>query len=405
MFYTTYKLFVSSKNTSEFNELFNKRYNSESTIHLPLLVNGSDAFIYLHPEIINQIATVYSLDKKVYMAFDKLPGVAKEQYIKKSLIDEIKNTNDIEHVISTRKEIRDILDDISSKDKENSKIIGIVNTYKTLLNDSNISIKTSVDIRKLYDLMLLEEIEKEDKENIPDGIIFRKKHVHVYKGNDEEIHTGVYPEDNIISYMDTALNFLNDESIDLLIRVAGFHYLFGYIHPFYDGNGRMSRFISSYLLSKSLTRIIGFRLSMTVQENLKLYYDSFKYTNDIRNKGDITTFVNGFLSIIIKAMEQTITYASEKKEELNHYQEKINTLKFKNKFCKDILYYLVQAELFSKFGLCNNELSKISEHSKKTCYNCALELMNNDLVSVVKSGNTVFYKANLNIIDSYMSED
>ena len=62
------------------------------------------------------------------------------------------------------------------------------------------------------------------------------------------IHSGIYPEEKLNEAMTAALDFLNDDNIDILIRISAFHYLFGYIHPFYDGNGRTSRFISSHLL-------------------------------------------------------------------------------------------------------------------------------------------------------------
>lgn len=399
MYFSTFKLFVSSSTAEEFKEKYLNRFNSESTIHIPLLINGYDAFIFLNQDIVNQISKIYSLDKKVFQTFDRLPGVAKEQYIKKSFVDEITHTNEIEGVISTRKEIRDILDDIASKDRDKSRFKSIVNKYRKLLNNEIIPLKTSVDIRKIYDDMLLEEIKQEDINNIPDGKIFRKDLVHVFKGNDEEIHTGVYPEDKVIEYMNKSLDFLNDENIDILIRLAAFHYLFGYIHPFYDGNGRISRFISSYILSKELTEITGFRLSMTIKDNIKTYYDAFKYTNDKRNRGDITTFVSSFFEIIIKSLEQTIKYVNEKYDELKHYESLINKLSFINKQTRSLLYYLLQTELFSKFGLSVSELVKISKHSKNTCLNCINELTNKDYIYFNKSGNTNYYRVKLTALD------
>ncbi len=35
-----------------------------------------------------------------------------------------------------------------------------------------------------------------------------------------------------------------------LVSIAVFHYLFGYVHPFYDGNGRMARYLSSIFCSE-----------------------------------------------------------------------------------------------------------------------------------------------------------
>ncbi len=66
----------------------------------------------------------------------------------------------------------------------------------------------------------------------------------------------------------------------------------------------MARFISSYILSKNFNNIIGYRLSMAIKENLSQYLDAFSYTNDIRNKGEISTFVYEFLDIILKHLKK-----------------------------------------------------------------------------------------------------
>lgn len=46
--------------------------------------------------------------------------------------------------------------------------------------------------------------------------------------------------------MDAALKILHSQDFPLFVRLGLFHYFFAYIHPFYDGNGRMDRFIISY---------------------------------------------------------------------------------------------------------------------------------------------------------------
>lgn len=93
------------------------------------------------------------------------------------------------------------------------------------------------------------------------------------------------PEEKINLMMTQALNILNDRDIIPILRIAIFHYLFGYIHPFYDGNGRTSRFISSYLLSKELNTLTGFGLSYAIKENISQYYKGFKTVNEKKIKG------------------------------------------------------------------------------------------------------------------------
>lgn len=138
------------------------------------------------------------------------------------------------------------------------------------MTKEKIDFKTCTDIRRFYDDFALDEIKTENPANIPDGLIFRKGSVSISTGTDKTIHKGVYPEPALIEVLEKALAFLNDENIPLLIRVPVFHYLFGYIHPFYDGNGRTSRFITSYYLNEELHTIVGIRISVNIKNSSKI---------------------------------------------------------------------------------------------------------------------------------------
>lgn len=115
------------------------------------------------------------------------------------------------------------------------RLEGIVQKYRLLLDKKDIQFVKSQDVRNIYDEMLKNEISLDDKINLPDGSIFRKRTVHVYKENEKAIHEDINPETKIIQYMDQILTILNNEEIDVLIRVGIFHYMLGYIHPFYEG--------------------------------------------------------------------------------------------------------------------------------------------------------------------------
>ena len=62
--------------------------------------------------------------------------------------------------------------------------------------------------------------------------------------------------------MDAALKILHLQDFPLFVRLGLFHYFFAYIHPFYDGNGRTDRFITSYFLKKNFHLLLGLRLSV-----------------------------------------------------------------------------------------------------------------------------------------------
>lgn len=398
-----YKLFVMNDN-STFNKIYNDKFNSNSTIKFDLYINDNQTFFNYDKEIMELVSNIRSIDYRINDIFYDLPLISIEQYMRKSLIDEIEYTNQIEGVISTRKDIMDLIIEIETKSKTKNRLEGIVNKY-LMLREEKLKFEEAQDIRTLYDDMLYNEIKEEDVSNLPDGDIFRKEQVHVYKANEKVIHNGVMPEAKIIDYMNKALDIFNDDSIDILIRVSIFHYLFGYIHPFYDGNGRINRFISSYILSKYLNSVIGFRLSMTIKENLTQYLDAFAHTNDIRNKGDISTFVYEFLDIIYKSYQKTEIYALEKKRIFKKYDDIINQLmvfdSYKNKQqLKELLYILIQNSIFGDFGLSKTNLRKILNKGNTKITEILGTLKDLNLVLDIQIGKHHYYKANLDELDA-----
>lgn len=355
------------QNKEEYESLYEKRVKSENTKILNLKIHDNPAFYCLCPAIFDLTLKIMELDKKVQVIKASLPGVALDQFANKCLIDEIMLSNDIEGVYSTRKEIKIIIDEHGENHpKKDRRFYGLVTKYLMLGRDK-IELTSCEDIRKIYDEIVLPEILEEDADKAPDGKVFRKDLAEVTTSTQKVIHKGVYPEEKILDYMDSSLKILNDEDIPILIRISVFHYLFGYIHPFYDGNGRTSRFISSYLLTEFMDSLIGYRLSYTIKENISEYYDAFKLCNDKKNKGDITPFIIIFLGIVHKAFEKLYEALYDRKTLLDQTLKDIEKLEFINDDSMRLLCnYLVQAALFSKDGISKAELCALLSVSETT---------------------------------------
>jgi Fic family protein len=214
--------------------------------------------------------------------------------------------------------------------------------------------------------LVLKEVSEDCADNVPDGEIFRKDIAEVTTPTQKVIHKGAYPETKIIQLMEQALNILNQKEIPILVRISIFHYLFGYIHPFYDGNGRTSRFISSYLLSKEFEFLIGFRLSYTIKAHIKEYYDAFKECNDEKNLGDLTPFINMFLNIILESF-QNLYDALEKR--INYLLKFSNVIDSNSKMSDDLKAFaniLIQVSLFSNEGITKKQLGVELDISEST---------------------------------------
>ena len=380
------KLFYSDKESYE--KIYQSRFNNEQTVHLNFEVSGFPAF-----------SDIYKTDKSIKALREKLPEKAIDQFALRCLIDEIILTNDIEGVFSSRREINSVLSELKTKSR-GKRYSGLVQKYLMLQKDESMSFRTCEDIRNLYNDLVYFEVAEDNPENLPDGKIFRKDSTSVVSATQKEIHRGIYPESNIIETMNKALDILNNDEIPFLFRVSVFHYLFGYIHPFYDGNGRTSRFISSYLLSKEFESIIAYRISFSIKENINEYYQAFKTCNDKHNKGDLTPFIFMFINIIRKSFHLLENALVKRYEQLKHYSDTIQHLpNGLNEKYVDIYFLLIQASLFSENGISTQEIMEVSRLSRTTITNRLKTLSEDNLIIKKTFGNMRCYSLNLDVVD------
>ena len=378
----------------EYEALYESRINSTECVHLNFSIAGSPAFFMETPELIKKIVEITRIDKEIALVSHSLPEIALKQYINKCLIDEIVITNNIEGVHSTRKEIGEILDDLEGK--SDKRFFGLVKKYDALMAGNYVSIKDSRDVRALYDEMFLSEIIEDDPKDAPDGEIFRKDHVDIVDPTQKVIHNGLYPESKIIESMNDAINILNDSDIDPLFRISVFHYLFGYIHPFYNGNGRLNRFISSYYLANTLESIMGYRLSFTIKENIHMYYKSFKIVNEEINRGDITPFIFTYLEFIKESAVNLKNGLIEKAQRLEAFTKQLEALPHgeDEKYIR-LYFYLLQASLFSEIGISISELLNYLNITRPTLLKRINEIDKYNLLITEKRDSNKFYQLNL----------
>ena len=382
------------KGKKEYEQEYNDRFNSVASKRLNISIEENQCFYILTEEVVNKLYNVMVLNQKLDKLTSEIPGIALQQYIKKCLIDEIVLTNEIEGVVSTRKDINEILENVEDKNK---RLTGLVNKYLNLCSEENIDIITCNDVRNIYNDLLWEEISEDDKLNLPDGVYFRKEGVDVLSSFKNVIHKGVMPEEKINLMMTQALNILNDRDIIPILRVAIFHYIFGYIHPFYDGNGRTSRFISSYLLSKELNTLTGFGLSYAIKENISQYYKGFKTVNEKKNKGDLTPFIISFLDILSKELESLNNSVVKRINIINRYSKVIEVMEKKDKQKQNIIYVIFQETLFGEAGIDVSSLVEFTETSKYKVTQVLKEY--DDMLIKNKIGRKKYYSFDLDAVD------
>ena len=391
-----------------YKQTYQNRINSPTTVKLNFTIAGKQAFFVQDSEVTNLAFDILRMDKRVHILRTALPGKAAEQYAFKCLIDEIVLTNKIEGVNSSRKEIGEVLNELQRQSNEKGKKIrfeGLVNKYLKLMSHDHVPLETCEDIRTLYDEIVLDEVVAEAPNHTPDGEIFRKDQTTVRSATDKIIHTGIYPEKKIIEYVKCALEFLNDKSIESLYRICLFHYLIEYIHPFYDGNGRLGRFIVSYCLAEEMEYLLAYRISETIKENQSEYYKAFEICNDSKNLGDLTPFLIIMLKMINTSILELYESLERRSISWGRYEKLVSA--FPNAELKNMgfLYsLLIQAALFSEEGISLKELEKMLGCAYGTVKKM-LDMVPSEMLLDSRSGREKFYKINIQVLDEMILDE
>lgn len=345
--------------SKEFNDYLNSKKSDVNTLHF--FEKNEQSFFLSNDD--QTIALATELIKK-QSKFDFLLGsfspFTKKQLIQSFLIDEVLATNEIEHVISTRHDIFSVINQF--KTSKSKKIKSIVNSYKFLLLNGNTEAKTNEDIRKIYDDMADGML---DSDSLPDGRIFRKNEVFVIDGM-KIIHTGFYPENKIEEGMLDFLSLFNDTSKNEYVSLLASHFLLEEIHPFYDGNGRLGRLLLSLGLFNRTGTFFAFCISNSIQKNKNKYYRAFKDTTDIRNHGDLNTFVLPLLEILIKNIDELILRLEKAKEEQTLFDQMLSKNDSFTKSQKKIISFLYEGKWSTYFGVTNKEIMDNCDVSKRT---------------------------------------
>ncbi len=278
-----------------------------------------------------------SKQKKIIDLINTLPHAAKNFFIVSQLIEEIQSTNEIEGVSSTRKEIAD-----AYHSSGHVRFKGIVNMYDQIVRGELKLIQSPSDFRGIYDILVKDEIEPD---NLPDGEMFRSDSVYVSAG-DRHVHQGDPDESSIVQHLDDLIVFMNDSAVPLLIKAIITHCYFEYIHPFYDGNGRMGRYLFSAYIARKLDILSGISLSSAIIHSKKTYEDAFIEASHPKNMGELTFFVRDLIQIILSSQERMldlISLSCKRADNADNYLKNHDYSEFE----RNILFIMFQNQIFN----------------------------------------------------------
>ena len=120
----------------------------------------------------------------------------------------------------------------------------------------------------------------------------------------EKVHFQAPDSDLIEAEMTRFIDWFNTNKMELVIKAAVAHLWFVTIHPFEDGNGRITRALTDMLLAQSdKSNQRFYSMSAQIRLERKQYYEMLEKTQ--RGNLDITDWIVWFLNCLINALKST----------------------------------------------------------------------------------------------------
>ncbi|MCI2160581.1 MAG: Fic family protein [Oscillospiraceae bacterium] len=211
----------------------------------------------------------------------------------KAMEDEIASSLKIESIDFSRDSVRKILRGYAPADESENRIFGMKKGLEFISDPDNEI--TEENIHTLYNVAIGQYLPENDK--LEPGIFYR--HGSVYIIGQELEHTGL-PYEKLPEYMSKFITFINAEStMNDLLKAAVIHFYIAYLHPYFDGNGRMARLMHLWYLKRqgySSTLFIPF--SSYIERSRKGYYSAYSMTEGnakISGVMDVTPFLVYFI--------------------------------------------------------------------------------------------------------------
>lgn len=344
---------------------YQNRFSGDRSCHLPFAINGQPAFFVKTESMHDLVYEILRQNNRIGLQSGKLSGNnVLTMLLKTCIYKEIEQSNELEHINSSRKELA-VLEREGQLFRNDHRFAGQLRQYQALLERKISFPQSSSGIREIFDQLLARDF-RNDKMNLPDGRIFRKDPVSITNGS-QAVHQGVIPEEEIIRILDETIELVS--SLQTPIAASVFHFVFEFVHPFYDGNGRMGRFLTTLQLSEDDLHLAGLlQLSLKLRQDRSLYYWKFKECEDPRNRGEITSFVLFFLEEVLAAMEEGCEMLEMKNAQFVQGQKRIEGIRPKNGNERNFLQCMLEAALFEVqvYTLKQiEEMLKISESTAK----------------------------------------
>ena len=307
-----------------------------------------------------------------------------QRYGLKAAEDEIVATSAIESIDFSRDSVRRILKGMAPKDEQESRIIGLKSGLEFIADPAHEI--TEENLHRLY-LMAVNDF-------LPDDLKLAKGHLYrhdtVYVVSDRVEHAGLDYK-KVPEFMKALIAFIQrEDEINDLLKAAIIHFYLAFVHPYFDGNGRMARLMHLwFLIQKGYQSALFIPFSSQIEKSRKAYYDAFTAVEENRKYSgriDVTPFLLYFTDNVYNKMKESSTPL----ETLTAYEDAVKDGKITEKetrLWKFVLSYYGAGEFSTK------QLEKdFGDAAYATIRSFVLKFQDLGLLSSVKYGARVKYR-------------
>ena len=295
-------------------------------------------------KILNLISQI-DLYKGKWNSIEKQENIYLKELRKIATIESIGSSTRIEGATLTDKEIEELLNDIKItklKTRDEQEVIGYYDTLEIIYENYD-NIKLSENYIKQLHQNLLRHSDKDTRHrgqykslsnkvvaNYPGGIqkvIFNTTDVHLVENEMNDLITWTNSQ-------------FENKNIHPLIIVANLVYEFLSIHPFQDGNGRLSRLLTTMVLLQNDYLFIQYvSFENLIEKTKKEYYQALMEGQKNRNKQNENTskwtlYFLEKLSVLTQRLDAKYDvfkskggYLNERQKEIKEYLKENQPLK------------------------------------------------------------------------------
>lgn len=270
-------------------------------------------------DILGYIAAIYREAGKQEQYLKQRPEEL-EKLVEIAKIQSTKASNAIEGIITTNTRIRQLVEERTApKNRDEQEIAG----YRDVLNIIHESFD-AIPITKNYILQL----HKIMYSHMNNPLAGQTKNVQNYisasypDGHSEILFTPLAPYETpeaLDKICEEYNKVIGNFELEPLIAIPVFIHDFLCIHPFNDGNGRMSRLLTTLLLYRSGFYVGKYiSLEAKIAKDKDLYYDALSRSQDGWHEGteDVIPFIKYILSTILAAYKDFVDRFSIVEEKL-----------------------------------------------------------------------------------------